>query len=165
MEKRIIFTLLQFVLIVPLWNWNTVISFVEIFGRFVLIVPLWNWNRSYRSTVAEWPCFNRTFMELKWIIATWYQQDKHVLIVPLWNWNLEHVVLVGLVVRFNRTFMELKCGKAVSLSDGSIVLIVPLWNWNSESGEEPSDDTESFNRTFMELKYTFFALSGVSKSF
>ena len=33
-----------------------------------------------------------------------------------------------------------------------VVLIVPLWNWNTESLLE-IEEVESFNRTFMELKY------------
>ena len=35
------------------------------------------------------------------------------------------------------------------------VLIVPLWNWNVTSDLQGQSGQISFNRTFMELKYTF----------
>ena len=56
----------QFVLIVPLWNWNLGGYGAPVLDTFVLIVPLWNWN-----TVG---CVSTT-------------ADSSVLIVPLWNWN------------------------------------------------------------------------------
>ena len=58
-----------YVLIVPLWNWNST-SFVPSKAcPQVLIVPLWNWNMG-----TDWEIgsgnqgFNRTFMELKSVI-------------------------------------------------------------------------------------------------
>ena len=54
------------VLIVPLWNWNTVV--INIRWRIwpVLIVPLWNWNKGDKAKESESTFgFNRTFMELK----------------------------------------------------------------------------------------------------
>ena len=57
---------LLIVLIVPLWNWNTVLllAFIDVF--LVLIVPLWNWNSQKSLANLSYSfCFNRTFMELK----------------------------------------------------------------------------------------------------
>ena len=34
-------------------------------GNFVLIVPLWNWNNKSEAGGVDTPGFNRTFMELK----------------------------------------------------------------------------------------------------
>ena len=119
------------VLIVPLWNWNTLTTWQRGRGRGVLIVPLWNWNRGiYRGRDAgaegsnctfmelksacaafllpRHRCSNCTFMELKLLINFIIDLIYWVLIVPLWNWNCRDVYYV---VR-------------------SAVLIVPLWNWN-----------------------------------
>ena len=48
--------------------------------------------------------------------------------------------------------MELKSVSYITTNRFSIVLIVPLWNWNSDTGSKLQGG-ESFNRTFMELKY------------
>ena len=99
-------------------------------------------------------CFNRTFMELKFLQLPSYPCCRCVSIVPLWNWNglagcvirlllLFQSYLYGIemiavyilqaaeVVRFNRTFMELK-----------------LLVYHGRSRR-----TRCFNRTFMELKF------------
>ena len=39
-----------------------------------------------------------------------------------------------------------------------IVLIVPLWNWNTQRADA-QDVEESFNRTFMELKFKRLIIS------
>ena len=52
-------------------------------------------------------CFNRTFMELKYVIMPMFDYNKYC---------------------FNRTFMELKCGFAFTSTSLKVVLIVPLWN-------------------------------------
>ena len=97
------------VLIVPLWNWN--MHQPERLPRLqmVLIVPLWNWN-TFEQTAREISlCFNRTFMELKFIRIRNFFVLNTVLIVPLWNWNIFDAPITVLVPK---------------------VLIVPLWNWN-----------------------------------
>ena len=53
------------VLIVPLWNWNGSRWCHGVCSTGVLIVPLWNWNRGAASHCLPRACFNRTFMELK----------------------------------------------------------------------------------------------------
>ena len=119
------------VLIVPLWNWNSGIGYSTAEPSAVLIVPLWNWN------------FALLLCSLSHLV---------VLIVPLWNWNLTYfATYCGAAPRFNRTFMELKFVGSDCLADSIPVLIVPLWNWNRG---EPSPRTPwaCFNRTFMELK-------------
>ena len=57
------------VLIVPLWNWN--VRFRRSMRKTlnVLIVPLWNWNEEKGILDKRHSCSNRTFMELKWLIA------------------------------------------------------------------------------------------------
>ena len=78
-------------------------------GQFVLIVPLWNWNQKESASFVDMECLNRTFMELKltqgvdgdYVVEclnrtfmelkhyTWEgaKAQEFVLIVPLWNWN------------------------------------------------------------------------------
>ena len=119
------------VLIVPLWNWNPLATVKPKYWDIVLIVPLWNWNPCVRLTmIANPPCSNRTFMELK----QWWA-----------------IVGARSGAGSNRTFMELKRAYRPEAGQGSGVLIVPLWNWNN------SEVTRYFmtrrsNRTFMELK-------------
>ena len=48
--------------------------------------------------------------------------------------------------------MELKLGYTSSVMSNNNVLIVPLWNWNESTARE-IELPNSFNRTFMELKY------------
>ena len=77
--------------IVPLWNWNLLYHALTSITQKVSIVPLWNWNEAdYQSTkidrmfqsylygieinyswvlTGEASCFNRTFMELKFVLA------------------------------------------------------------------------------------------------
>ena len=55
----------EFVLIVPLWNWNISVLPQVTIDNVVLIVPLWNWNTIARDGKVLEICFNRTFMELK----------------------------------------------------------------------------------------------------
>ena len=100
-------------------------------------------------------CFNRTFMELKWLRSEHVTMRKVVLIVPLWNWNVfgwgEEVWIrkVLIVPLWNWNYF-------IHLIDDSLlfVLIVPLWNWNSGLLVVPSWSASRFNRTFMELKCT-----------
>ena len=48
--------------------------------------------------------------------------------------------------------MELKYGVKGRPFLGGVVLIVPLWNWNVAPADS-IQEAESFNRTFMELKW------------
>ena len=120
-------------------------------------------------------CFNRTFMELKWLTKTFQVILSLVLIVPLWNWNVFLSMLNDATIScFNRTFMELKYySRSTQGFYFIIVLIVPLWNWNTKVLEVISAQIRvlivplwnwnllayhkivndfCFNRTFMELK-------------
>ena len=152
MSKLMHLVMMLLVLIVPLWNWNSFaltafcctgcfnrtfmelksysFSGIQMFLK-VLIVPLWNWNLRLSSHSLRLGFrFNRTFMELKYLI------------------NAAKIIAERC---FNRTFMELKW-----LSQGGncwwiYVLIVPLWNWNWNC-QTSSIRRMSFNRTFMELK-------------
>ena len=98
----------------------------------VLIVPLWNWNCliSVRSLILS--CFNCTFMELKFITTLKIQQRVTVLIVPLWNWNRVLTIPMASRICFNCTFMELKSHLSSAQQSRVRVLIVPLWNWNGK---------------------------------
>ena len=51
--------------------------------------------------------------------------------------------------------MELKFRIINDLDTVSSVLIVPLWNWNRDGTGLYLFGNFSFNRTFMELKYTY----------
>ena len=51
--------------------------------------------------------------------------------------------------------MELKLTGINAIKDGVSVLIVPLWNWNEKAQLKPLIKIFSFNRTFMELKYSY----------
>ena len=63
--------------------------------------------------------FNRTFMELKSILAQSDIKRRSVLIVPLWNWNMGiDKNLTPEEYSFNRTFMELKFQKIPSERNG-----------------------------------------------
>ena len=151
-DSQIVYIKAFFVSIVPLWNWNmrikSLLVWLNLFQSYlygieistkidrmntallVSIVPLWNWNIGVEFSKFCQPCFNRTFMELKYCLLMPFLTLKHC---------------------FNRTFMELK-----SLTDSyyyqdfwfqsylygieilvwvmihlmMIVSIVPLWNWN-----------------------------------
>ena len=106
------------VLIVPLWNWNNVISPSKIENVRVLIVPLWNWNL---------------------INVYLYLFPLVVLIVPLWNWNRVWAdQRAGAWDCFNRTFMELKSHKYLTEQVFYIILSVPLHNWNRPVQTSPS---------------------------
>ena len=142
----------------------------------VLIVPLWNWNVFCLFFLPGNKSFNRTFMELKWliihfsccihiqvlIVPLWNWNGSNVqsfswrsivLIVPLWNWNPSSTTKREQSWCFNRTFMELKLAFIIAAAEEvSWVLIVPLWNWNYEDGAVINGGY-SFNRTFMELKF------------
>ena len=144
----------HFVLIVPLWNWNTSASDFSKCQLDVLIVPLWNWNLYWEVKHKQMPfCFNRTFMELKFTTPSPLSAKEKVLIVPLWNWNYHQIFACYLISGFNRTFMELKYHWSISVPKITAVLIVPLWNWNFVDQLTPDTSILSFNRTFMELKY------------
>ena len=104
---------MNFVLIVPLWNWNQWLGADYLtqptsFNRTFMELK-YGWTSSYQSWNGS---FNRTFMELKWIFWSEITYLLIVLIVPLWNWNMPS---------FSR-YRKL-----------NPVLIVPLWNWNIES--------------------------------
>ena len=60
-----------------------------LFGHIwvVLIVPLWNWNSVNEEKGWKLDRFNRTFMELKCDSIPATKPERFVLIVPLWNWN------------------------------------------------------------------------------
>ena len=116
--------------------------------------------------------FNRTFMELKLkklllflLLSISFQsylygieileqilKDQHhqrVSIVPLWNWNHGFVKRILLILQ---------------------VSIVPLWNWNTWEVVQIRCNTNSFNRTFMELKsdsksYYYAVGSGFNRTF
>ena len=97
---------------------------------YVLIVPLWNWNSCILDLIKFNLSSNRTFMELKWMyphesrlgitgsnrtfmelkLNTTKLGDLYyyVLIVPLWNWNPEMSEEPIKALSSNRTFMELK---------------------------------------------------------
>ena len=55
----------NFVLIVPLWNWNWYAHAPRQSRTAVLIVPLWNWNVYTSDVISVNMRLNRTFMELK----------------------------------------------------------------------------------------------------
>ena len=75
----------------------------------------------------------------KFLICT-----QKVLIVPLWNWNIIKLFRIWWI---------------------KAVLIVPLWNWNPV-GTSTFFQGLSFNRTFMELKYSRRAsIRGRQRSF
>ena len=121
----------QSVLIVPLWNWNSIAAYLDKRNNSVLIVPLWNWNNVQSTCWGSINCFNRTFMELKYSTRSSQWFYFIVLIVPLWNWNgHEKQQRQQEKQRFNRTFMELKWFRDNSRNTKKV----------------------SFNRTFMELK-------------
>ena len=163
------------VLIVPLWNWNFYRWLTCKQKALVLIVPLWNWNLSVYDDKARFPCFNRTFMELKChlvhpvrLVTKSFNRTfmelklvcsdsatliRFVLIVPLWNWNyrvrwrLWNVCSVLIVPLWNWNEEW-----ATFYTVGALVLIVPLWNWNRPRRRGRTAGRVSFNRTFMELK-------------
>ena len=78
----------MFVLIVPLWNWNSEALTERASDLHVLIVPLWNWNSISPLSSTEGASFNCTFMELKYSKVQAVCYAWIVLIVPLWNWNI-----------------------------------------------------------------------------
>ena len=163
------------VLIVPLWNWNSALSydFVELSG--VLIVPLWNWNNSTNSNYRiRYNSINCTVVELKQGFGKWIRIRQIVLIVPLWNWNIIlwnslksfHRVLIVPLWNWNMdtfiwwwwrqcincTVVELKRECKNFLDKASLVLIVPLWNWNYTRLEDIYVATDCINCTVVELK-------------
>ena len=97
------------VLIVPLWNWNSLIVWKPYSGvcsnRTFMELKL----NTGRNLNAQLYCSNRTFMELKLKLARILSKRKRVLIVPLWNWNSwTKKIYVSGCSSSNRTFMELK---------------------------------------------------------
>ena len=104
------------------------------FGSFVLIVPLWNWNSCGEGHMSRVLGSNRTFMELKWLQGIGRAQRLAVLIVPLWNWNCYGGQDTAVHRCSNRTFMELKLISSLLIFLVCLVLIVPLWNWNGAGG-------------------------------
>ena len=120
-----------YVSIVPLWNWNTAVSFTLFssggLNRTFMELKLPTRLRT-RHICAR---LNRTFMELKWLTVIWSLRCRMsqsylygieittskvawwlglVSIVPLWNWN-------------NISYTD-----SLGVSN---VSIVPLWNWNA----------------------------------
>ena len=120
------------VLIVPLWNWNSVqILQVILEFRFNRTFMELKWLQGPLSMLRR-DSFNRTFMELKCSNLMRLARRLTVLIVPLWNWNNNLALRYNLdEACFNRTFMELKYYSKGWQGLGNIVLIVPLWNWNA----------------------------------
>ena len=146
--------LLHEVLIVPLWNWNIVITlipflltlssnrtfmelkFIELLAAHtllvVLIVPLWNWNpRPYISPLIL----------------------QFVLIVPLWNWNkVKEAEIAQYAASSNRTFMELKYLPEPHCSNGMRCSNRTFMELKSQRNLFPFLQGFGSNRTFMELK-------------
>ena len=83
-------------------------------ASFVLIAPLWNWNDIATRWAWPLPSSNRTFMELKSILA---------------------VFTVPWMISSNRTFMELKSDRPATRRAAPRVLIAPLWNWNGAKSD------------------------------
>ena len=107
------------------------LCFITLIINNVLIVPLWNWN-SGSSAVADWEIsINCTVVELKrhsGMIPSFF--FVLVLIVPLWNWNCIYVCFISRSVSlWNWNTFEVKVLRFVY-----DVLIVPLWNWNDWRG-------------------------------
>ena len=126
----------------------------QYWGKYVLIVPLWNWNSIPTYWRGPEPSSNCTFMELKWILLA-------VLTILLVRSNCTFMELKCPYSPIrccesscsNCTFMELKYVKQRRSVWSEIVLIVPLWNWNNY-GYNSYKDVESSNCTFMELKFS-----------
>ena len=122
--------------------------------ELVLIVPLWNWNSVKIGRRCKFSRSNRTFMELKPHREAVFSSAHHrVLIVPLWNWNkvsalTRWVSRGGLIVPL-WNWNILTCNE---IRRFDIVLIVPLWNWNMILTLFVMQDFLCSNRTFMELK-------------
>ena len=82
---------------------------------YVLIEPLWNWNSVFGIHTKYRDCLNRTFVELKHHAATGHDGERlTVLIEPLWNWNCVFHDKSGAIPCLNRTFVELKLAEAVA---------------------------------------------------
>ena len=94
--------------IAPLWNWKGSVAHPRRHLRRVSIAPLWNWKGSALLLSFLPHRFNRTFMELKDIPASWnvgaYWFQSHLYGIESWVLSFE----LGLGACFNRTFMELK---------------------------------------------------------
>ena len=60
------------VLIVPLWNWNSVLSNCSLSSSKVLIVPLWNWNCRRWQSFCACLSINCTVVELKQFFGFWF---------------------------------------------------------------------------------------------
>ena len=102
-------SVLLYVSIEPLWNWNSPLMCHERRRQRVSIEPLWNWNGSLRRSARLISSrINRTFMELKQTCARCIRQSLAVSIEPLWNWNDSKAHTLGALLCINRTFMELK---------------------------------------------------------
>ena len=78
---------------------------------FLLIEPVWNWNTVWKSSsLPNTITFNRTSMELKpGIDGHTGELYSCLLIEPVWNWNTRRSIWYcwGMGT-FNRTSMELK---------------------------------------------------------
>ena len=97
-----------FVLIVPLWNWNTILP--EGGGGYAGFNCTFMELKSEESEllIVATKSFNCTFMELKYTASERSETLILVLIVPLWNWNSEGLVRGNYFDGSNCTFMELK---------------------------------------------------------
>ena len=101
----------DFLLIVPMWNWNMPAKLEKVLVIILLIVPMWNWNY-FDSVDVHFvsDAFNRTNVELKllpWLMMRLWLSS--LLIVPMWNWNGRKAL--GWILQngsFNRTNVELK---------------------------------------------------------
>ena len=95
----------------------------------VSIAPLWNWKPWYCLRFLCVSCFNRTFMELK--VWTFFAQIS--------------------VLMFQSHLYGIESVAPVVPADSIQVSIAPLWNWKVVAMPSQAR-TQSFNRTFMELK-------------
>ena len=138
----------------------------------VSIAPLWNWKAA--TTGATWSVsgFNRTFMELKGIVAVVIDESlqfqshlygiesclqpreglrRLVSIAPLWNWKISSQLHRNACHSFNRTFMELKVKMFEPVLEEKSFQS-HLYGIESNMGAPYKVGGGGFNRTFMELK-------------
>ena len=96
--------------------------------------------------------FNRTFMELKVVMAAIPVWTRTVSIAPLWNWKRLSKDITGKCSSVSiAPLWNWKIDNLHMIDRYLIVSIAPLWNWKRvEVVEEVL--RKCFNRTFMELK-------------
>ena len=137
---------------------------LQIHRSNVLIVPLWNWNSVLTKALRTCRSFNCTFMELKsgknggpsmarnGFNCTFMELKFSWVLIQLEicsSFNCTFMELKFMIdIRsiscnnsFNCTFMELKFSLPWTKCMNKGVLIVPLWNWNSGRALARSNDT------------------------